>query len=389
MAQLTRYFGTASAGTGDGTSYANRAALFDGSNNWSTVITGTNFTTDSLLCYIDSGSYTCGQSLAAAGFTNPPTALRTLSLIAAPGGTVWAPPNPAWISAQPMWSDVNMPSITYTPTTTAMIASLHSHLYGLKITGSTTSAVGVISFASGTGTVNWCFVENNASNSNAYAVFRFGNNFRMANCVIVCSGTIFNAVLGQSGDVGFISNSRFQGNPAASSGNRRGIVQGGSNSLPTIDRCCVFGCLNPVISTSTTNSQHAHIRSSTLIGTGSGDVVSYTGIQATPTAIGSHVSNSIIGNGVDGIDTNDFAQVSKDCLFLETSGSDTVSDYDIVAINNQAPADTLAQVFVDPSNATVANRDFRIRSGSPYWGKGYGVGDEAAGSAGFNGGFQN
>ncbi len=80
MATVTRYFSTAGAGTADGTSWANRAALFSG-GAWSTVITGFNFTgSDSLECRIGPGSYTITASLASGLFANAPTVSNPLIL---------------------------------------------------------------------------------------------------------------------------------------------------------------------------------------------------------------------------------------------------------------------------------------------------------------------
>ena len=71
MAIVTRYFSTASAGAGDGTTWANRAILFTG-GAWSTVITGFAFNgSDSMVARIGPGTYTVTVGMASGLFANP------------------------------------------------------------------------------------------------------------------------------------------------------------------------------------------------------------------------------------------------------------------------------------------------------------------------------
>src|SRR5689334_12015839 len=102
MAITTRYFSTTGAGAADGTTWADRAALFS-AGNWSTVITGFNFAgTDSMVARVGPGNYTCSQSLASGLFANPPTIANPLILHACDSsGNLIDPPSPTWTADLP------------------------------------------------------------------------------------------------------------------------------------------------------------------------------------------------------------------------------------------------------------------------------------------------
>lgn len=63
MAIVIRYFSTASAGSGDGTTWADRAVFFTG-GAYSTVLTNFDFSgSDTLHCYLGPGTYGIGETL--------------------------------------------------------------------------------------------------------------------------------------------------------------------------------------------------------------------------------------------------------------------------------------------------------------------------------------
>lgn len=384
MAQLTRYFGTAAAGTADGTSYANRAALFDGSNNWSTVITGTNFNNDSLICYIDSGTYTCAQSLASTLFTNPPTNNRQISLIAAPGGTVWTPPNPSWTSVQPMWSTTNMPLIQCSSSSVAVLGNnIRVMCYGLRIEGQNSDGSSGLLSLTEASQAQWCLFENTASNSNARACNRAV--LTTHNCVFRMSGTSYQSAVFSIGELIRLHNTRIEGNPSASSGNRFGVnFTSGGADIPFLSASCVHGFVTACEVSGTVASVFAHVLKSVMVGTTAGIVWNHSGTIAAPTRR-SIYRGSIFANGTTGLAMNDTPGAIEDCLFI-TNTTNYTSDYDIHAVNVLTPADTLAQTFVDSGNSDYKLRDFRLRPRSAAFGKGIGVADEIQQTQ-MNGGF--
>jgi hypothetical protein len=129
MAVITKYFST--NGTGDGSTYANRAALFN-SGNWSTEITGVNYSNDTLICFVEPGTYTCNQTLDSSIFTNPPTTngLSALVFIAAKEGEVWQDPRPDWNCCEPEWDTTDMPFIQGSGLALVTLGS--SYFYGFN-----------------------------------------------------------------------------------------------------------------------------------------------------------------------------------------------------------------------------------------------------------------
>ena len=125
MAVVTRYFSTTSAGAGDGTTWADRAALFSG-GNWSSIITGFAFNVGNALeARVGPGNYTVTQNLVPGLFANPPTILNPIVIRACDSsGSNWIPPSPSWLSCTPTWDTTNMPIITCGTTITARAMDL-------------------------------------------------------------------------------------------------------------------------------------------------------------------------------------------------------------------------------------------------------------------------
>lgn len=169
MTATVRYFSTAGAGSEDGTSWANRAPLFNGSNQWSSVITGHDFSTSGLVCRVGPGSYTCGQTLQNSLFTTAPTGDFPLVIEAADSsGDQLAVPDPAWVSSQPVWDDTDMPVITF-DTIASLTLNTEQDFYIfrlLKFVSAVAPSANAGSLQSGYW--DWCFLVISWSQASGY-----------------------------------------------------------------------------------------------------------------------------------------------------------------------------------------------------------------------------
>lgn len=366
MAVVVRYFSPTSAGAGDGTSWANRAALFSGSN-YSTIITAFDFTNDSLECRIGPGSYSGNQNIQTAIFTVvAPSTDKPLWFVACDSsGNRWQPPNPNWCSAQPIWDTTNMPVITLS--TAAFCSSLNVNAYGLDIVASHNGLTATA------GILNWCRITNNGSGASVGVI---GTGLKAHDCVFKCTSTSFGTVAGGAD----VSNCRVEGNSAATTNNRRGTTSntatgnclsrctfidlpGGAylnsgTGATLIDKCLFYNC-GPAVVQSSTSSSGSHATRSMFINNG--------------TAVN-------FGSGMMLVSNNRFRGNTTNM----TLGAHS-KEYD-----NITSAGSDADEFVN-----AAGGDYRIKNTSSLWGLGLGPGDEAAPASsgggiilpiGFNGG---
>lgn len=373
MAIVTRYFGTSAAGAGDGTSWADRAALFS-SGNWSSVITGFNFSgSDSLKAMIGPGSHSCGQTLAAGLFANAPTAANPLILHGCDAsGVQLVPSNPGWVSAQPCDWDSGLPVIA----TTSNILTINLANTIARLLKCTASAVNgqVLSVHQ----MDWCYVLNSHSASGVCAV---SNAYPVTNCCFVCSGATYNAVYTSNINLGQgFDNVRIES--AGSSGNRNGLVVSAFAPSAHVSNVTVVGAGGNGILLSG-GANHDLITRCTLVGCGD-DAID---ISRSGASTRERVSNCIItGSGGYGIHASNVACVgaANNRLRHNTSGpfngfgnypTDLDNDTDASMYASQAVAD--AAEYVNP-----AGGDYRIKYGSPLWGRGIGAGDEPAPTGG-------
>lgn len=355
MAVVTRYFSTSSAGAGDGTTWADRAALFDGSNTWAAIIDDFDFAgSDSLLCYIGPGTYTCEESLSSS--IVEPTAENPLILHGCDSsGNPLTPVDPDWISAQPAWDDSGLPVIN---TTTNIMAINHSacSLAHLKITNSArTGAVTTASLA------NWCVFINSTENTASAGV----SLTQMNNCLISCTALAYARIV-VGGTVAY--NCRIVGNASATSGTR----YGSGVSSPVLIGCTILnnpggGVYNNSASTGTTT----RLTNCTL-NNNAPNVLGHS--TASQTVIGVIDRCYISNSGGWGIDAGAERLVIRGTRLRDnTSGSITNTGNYPTDFDNFTDDSDDATEFVD-----AANGDYRIRYGSAYWGKGIGAGDGPA-----------
>jgi hypothetical protein len=379
MAIVTRYFSTAAAGAGDGTTWADRAALFS-SGNWSSVITGFDFSgSDSLRCLIGPGTYTCSQALAAGLFTNAPTVANHLFLEGYDGSNRIVPADGGWVSAQPAWDDSGLPVIA-TSTSIVTINLPQCLARFLKFTASGRNGDVLNNLR-----LDWCVAVNSTNNAGASVL---GNSLSRAdNTVIACTGDAY-ARLGNPGPVRW-TNMRMEGNASASSGNRDGI-ENLSNATRTLIMLTVIN--NPgrgVADTATAVGATMELSRCVIANNGG------TGVQLNATASQTGqaaVRNCMVtGNGGYGIDAQNAARViaALNRLRNNTSGNFNGFGNYPTDLDNETGTGSDSDEFVD-----AAGGDFRIKNTSSLWGKGYGVSDEPAPGGGsvsqpnMRGGFQ-
>lgn len=371
MAVVTRYFSTSGAGAADGTTWADRAALFS-AGNWSTVITGFDFSgSDSLECLIEGGlSYTCGQSLASGLFANPPTAANPLLLAGCnSSGVLLTVPDPDWVSAQPAWSTSTLPTIaTTTNVATVNLATCGLYLLNFTASGTTTNPI-----VSATAWINWCQFAHSGSNTSAQALA--SGSAKISNSVVSMSGSSFSAGINWTN--GLIQNCRVVG-VMGSSGNRHGIVATGSANGTPVSNCTIISCGGDGIGNASATTTHImNVYQNTIANCGGAGIKG----NATASQTGYHalVRNMVTGCGAYGIDGQSAARcfVSGNRLRDNTSGNITGLGNYPTDLNNYTTDSDDATEYVD-----TATGDYRIKYGSAIWGQGYGAGDEPAPTGG-------
>lgn len=370
MAVITRYFSTTAAGDEDGTSWANRAALFDGSNTWSSIIDDFDHTSNSLLCYIGPGSYTCAEALSSS--VTGATAYNPIFFHACDSsGNRLTPPDPDWCSAQPVWNASGMPVIT----TSSNISTISTGFYGMfrliKFVATGRSGALILPTAYQTA-YDWCIFDNQTESTSSIAV---NGNSHINNCVVMCSGASYNYVCAQSGE-GLIYNTRIEGNASASSGNRYGIQYSG-NSFSRLPNCTIIN--NPgggIVHDGTSTVTLTSLRRCIIRNNEAGGIIGNA--TASQTRLW-HISGCMItGNGGYGIDVNNSLPFVTNCRLRDnTSGNFAdMGNYPESFGNDVSDgyADEAAADGAEYVNASIG--DLRIKVSSPIWGKGYGAGDE-------------
>lgn len=375
MAVVTRYFSTTGAGLADGTSWANRAALFS-AGNWSSVITGFNFAgADSLECLIGPGTYTCSQSLASGLFANAPTAMNNLTMIGCDSsGVELAPPDPGWVACMPEFDTSTFPVIaTTTAIQTVNLNFLNARLLRFEATNIGNSVVG-----GGNGFWNWVYILNSTNNTGA-GCFGGGTETRVTNCIGKCNGTSYSSCVGMQS--GLTYNVAAIGNISATSGTRVGV----SGTISHAFNC--FAINHPVAgfsNTSTNNSHRSWLVKCSAVNCG-------VGFQRTSSSTAAAAVSAFINCLAVNCSGNGFLATGNNRAYVvhgrtrdNTSGNsiDNFSLDSVYAVDSDDVTE-----FVNS-----AGGDYRIKFGSAIWGKGYGPGDGPSGGGlllprGFDGGY--
>jgi hypothetical protein len=364
MAVVTRYFSTTAAGAGDGTTWADRAALFDGSGNWSTVITGFDFASNALSCLIGPGTYTCAQTLNTTTITTDPTVANPLFLQGCDSsGTPLTPSNPGWTAAEPVDWDSGLPVINNAGSATDTVALLQCAMRLIVFNFSARN-----NKPAWGGTLDWCVITNTNSNTAAGCI---GTATKVTNCSATCSGTSYDAVVSQNAEQTIFSNLRVVGNASASSGNRYGLLLSGA-ATNTLNRVLVIN--NPgggVVNVAGSVNPQLKLDRCVIAGnTAGGVILSSTASQNLRSVISRCM---ITGNGGYGIDGQSAARVlvSDSRLRDNTSGNiNGLGNYPTDLNNYTTDSDDAAEYV------NAGSGDYRIKIGSAIWGKGYGVADQ-------------
>lgn len=382
MTIVKRYFSTAAAGTGDGTSWANRAELFP-SGAWSTIITGHNFTNDTLHCFIGPGNYTAPE-LVSASFTvaAPSKIFNRLGLFGCDNnGTLLQPVNPSWVSAQPPWDSSGMPIIT---ADSGFSDGVSLQLYMLKIVRTSSNYLIKIG-STDLCTANWCILEVTGSGDlGSNAIINVTNSqANVANCCL--------AIPNASGYQGIIHttntwirafNCRLEGSPSATLGERYGFSSRRTSVDQTCTHCTVFNTPNEAIvladATVSSSGTTLNVHNNVVIGS-SMKLQLHSDVSSTDIPVGIF-NNVVVGSSVNpAID----ARGPRSVLFNNrlrnniSNASSDITAYQDVDLFNWTAAGNDADEFVFP-----AIHDYRIKNTSQYWGKNIGAGDEPAAGGG-------
>ena len=371
MAITTRYFSTAAAGDEDGTSWANRAALLDGSGYFSSVITGFDFTSDSLICRIGPGTYAVGQIFSSALFSvSTPTAVSPLLFHGCDAsGNLLAPVDPDWKSSQPAWSATGIPLIDFGGYYSSLTYFVPSHI---NFTGNRSGYM----FSNLYGAV-WCQFFLTSSGTNAYISQPVAT---MSNCVFSAeSATAYSHIVQPGAD---IYNCRIVGAGASSgTGDRDGIRDSVGNRQ---FNCTVLDIGGDGINCTATNASRRFVVLGTTIANCGGSGINMSNSASPVTAIALINNCMITGCGAYGINAN--SQISalvKDCRLRDnTSGNISGLGNFPTDFNNYTTDSDDATEYVDS-----AAGDYRIKNtATDVWGKGYGAGDEPVPVSGSGGG---
>lgn len=361
MAVVTRFFSTTSAGAGDGTTWANRAALFS-SGNWSSVITGFNFAgSDSLEARVGPGNYTCGQTLASGLFSNPPTVLNPVIIMACDSsGNNWSPPNPGWVSAQPTWDTTGMPVITCGSALSVTAANLaNAFFFGLSWRPGPS---GHFTTLFNNGIFVWNYILLNVGGNQGIG----GGSCNFSNCSAVITANIGSAS-GAGGMEGNMFNCRCETNNTGNTCPGMNIQSGSITNCTSVGWVTAFRQANSgsALTIALTNSLGA-VRSTT--GT---EGLRHSTASATAR---SRMIKTLIVDAVTGVASSASANTEIiGCVFNNVS---TPIGYSTNMLTEFTTAsESLSDLFVDHSSG-----DYRIKTTSSLWGKGVGPGDQPSGS---------
>lgn len=357
MAVVTRYFSTTGAGAEDGTTWADRAALFS-SGNWSSVITAFDWTSDSLRCLIGPGSYTCNQALNTSATTvSDPSNTNPLILMGCDSSGVALDTNRAWVSDAGDLDTTEFPVISRSANSS--IIAFSSAVFASQIkfvgTGHTSTYVVQIPF------MDRVWIENQASGASAAGCL--GTNL-VSNVQVVMTGTSYNYAMNGGGHY---FNVRCKGNPSASSG--KGVVCAANFYTLFLDRCTIFGHPSDgVAQTVTGTSTYIRLNKSVVANNGGNGVAAFAGI--TPGQIWEVRESMVTGNGGYGVDPQSTNVIISHSRFRDnTSGAwASALNWDGVGQPSYTTDSDDASEYVDASSG-----DFRIKASAPIAPMGFGI----------------
>lgn len=374
MAIVTRYFDVSAAGSGDGTSWSNRAALF-GAGVWSSIITAFNFGGSSSLRCLIAGSAVITAALADGSFSvAAPTVDNPLLLLGCDASGVQIPGNLGWTSVRPStWFDA-LPALT-TTTNIATITVTHAVARCLAFLAAGRAGAVVDSIAH----VDRCLTANSAEGSTVAGVVVGARS--LTNSVIRMTSVQYDKGV-DVGAGGTAVNVRIEGNPSASSSSRRGLLTSGGATFRRISMVCSFGHAGDGLQSSNTGTNHNHtIHRCVLVHNGGSGYAHTSATNAQSHVVEGSVA---VGNGAYGFDGGSSRPiVIAGCRTRNNTsgGINSIGNYPS-DLDHETSAGSDAAEFVDPTNADMTLRDYRIKAGSAVHGRGFGVEDQPASGGG-------
>lgn len=358
MALVDRWFSTAAAGAGDGTSWANRAALI-AAGAFSNIITGHDFSVNGLRVRPGPGTYALTTALTTGSFANAPTPANPIIWHGCDGsGNLLTPPNPDWISPSPAWDDSALPVIATSTNIVAITGTAASWFMRLvKFTGSARQGPIVSTFAE----ASWCSFLSTLDHANAAGP---GTMVKLKNSLVSCTGANYAFLV--TGSSTYIGNCRLTG-VAGTGGTRDGINQTNASVLSVVEGTTVIGVGGRGFLNNSGNvAQTNLIRRSMFIGCG-GDALQFpsTALQT----FSSEVSQCYIANNTGfGINAQSEANVSVGGCRLRDNTAGNFNGMDNYPTDHgNYTTDGDDTEFV---NAVIG--DYRLRPGTAIYGGGYG-----------------
>jgi hypothetical protein len=354
----------------DGTTWDKRAALLV-SGNWSAVITGFNFTSDSLVCYIGPGTYTCSQTLNNTTITTDPTAANPLMLHGCDSsGVALEPSNPLWTSdTVPTW-DSGLPVIDST-TNVQTINQDWIQLRLLKFTASGRNGA-IVSTASA---MEWVYMVNSTSNSSS-GCHSFSLGTAISNCYFSCTGSSYSYIVTAGNNGNFILANCALIGVIGTSGNRQGFIASQFAPTANLVRCTIANTYGAAITTSGQGAVDSIIQCVIFGKSGNnGSGVSITRSTSAGRAV--FQGNMITGWAAYGatLITTSGAVFNRNRFRDNTSGN----------INNNGNYQDFGSYTTDTDDASefvdAANNDFRIKNTATIWGDNFGVSEQPAASS--------
>jgi hypothetical protein len=346
MGVVTRFFGPSPSGLANGLTWGDRAALLP-SGAWNTLITGHAFNgADSLRCIVEAATYAVPALSYSSG---APSVANRLSFMPGTALGIWQPPNPAWNCCQSMWDQTGM--LTFTSTAN-FSGGRFVDLYGVRVRAS----AGTTSFSSGF--ANWCDIQSSFASGSGYA----GYSSELTNCWIQHTAATYAAVY-YFDTTQMLNNVRIVANPAAVSGNRHGLGLGFVQSK--FANLCIVGALVGI--SGVTGNLGTGVEGCTFV-----DCTTAILDRSTSTTFSGQYTRNLFHNCTTGISLTDLTKTRPivnnifNSVATMQSGNGNWDNTGLNTVSSLAAAD----LFVDPDNG-----DYRIKYGSPHWGKGIGAGD--------------
>lgn len=361
MAVTTLYFSDTAAGAGDGTTWADRAA-FVVSNALNTLITGFDFTSNSLLALVEGGkTYSITTSPSVTNTAPFPLHLRGCDS----SGNELSPPDPDWTSDQPAFSSATLPTLEVT-TNIAALNTTHTHVRCFRFTGSGNTTNPIV--GSNIRSLDWCLVECSSALTTTSGA---ATPAKMSNSCVTATNATYSACTSTFD----LRNVRLVGNSSASSGTRYGL--GTTTATVRIVGVCAFNNVGGnLVSTSTSTGLTFYAERCTLVGGGGGIILPGTAATTTHSNIKGCMITGSSAYGIDlGTNTTP-TNIVGNRLRDHTSGN----------ITNNGSMPTTSNYTTDSDDATeyvdAASGDYRIKSGATIHGQGYGVSDQASSGGG-------